>query len=237
MAGQVGLSDHLNIGHRAILGAKAGLMNDVPDDAVFIGVPATPERDQWRMWGHVRQLPNMRRQLKKLQQQLDQATASPAPPQSAGRCLTGDCRSVRRCDPILAETDWTTRSGSSSAMNSARRMGLIAGWGNFPLAVARALKRQGYEVYCLGIRDHADPELARICDDFRLVGIAKLGSHIRYFRRRRGAPGHDGRQDLQSQECCSIAGVGCVICPTGDAAARSIPISSHVRRTARTTRC
>ena len=72
MAGQVGLSDHLHIGDRVILGAKAGLMNDVPDDAVFIGIPATPERDQWRMWGHVRQLPNMRRQLKKLQQQLDQ---------------------------------------------------------------------------------------------------------------------------------------------------------------------
>ncbi len=62
-------------------------------------------------------------------------------------------------------------------------MGLVAGWGNFPLAVARAMKRQGYAVYCLGIRDHADPALAEICDDFRLVGIAKLGSHIRYFRR------------------------------------------------------
>lgn len=67
-------------------------------------------------------------------------------------------------------------------MNSARKMGLIAGWGNFPLAVARALKRQGHQVYCLGIRDHADPTLAEICDDFRLVGIAKLGGHIRYFR-------------------------------------------------------
>ena len=75
MAGQVGLSDHLHIGHRAILGAKAGVMNDVPDDAVFIGVPATPERDQWRMWGHVRQLPNLRRQLKKAA-----ATARPSWP-------------------------------------------------------------------------------------------------------------------------------------------------------------
>jgi DUF1009 family protein len=62
-------------------------------------------------------------------------------------------------------------------------MGLIAGWGNFPLAVARALKRQGYEVYCLGIRDHADPALGDICDDFHMAGIAKLGRHIRYFRR------------------------------------------------------
>ena len=77
MAGQVGLSDHLNIGDRAVLGAKAGLMNDVPEGGVFIGVPATPERDQWRMWGHVHQLPNMRRQLKRLQQQIDKATGDP----------------------------------------------------------------------------------------------------------------------------------------------------------------
>jgi DUF1009 family protein len=72
-------------------------------------------------------------------------------------------------------------------MCAGRRIGLIAGWGNFPLAVARALKRQAYEVYCLGIRQHADPRLAETCDDFRLVGIAKLGAHIRYFQRRRVA--------------------------------------------------
>lgn len=78
MAGQVGLSDHLTIGDRAVLGAKAGLMNDVPEGAVFIGVPATPERDQWRMWGHVRQLPEVRRQLKKLQQAVDTLLESPS---------------------------------------------------------------------------------------------------------------------------------------------------------------
>jgi UDP-3-O-[3-hydroxymyristoyl] glucosamine N-acyltransferase len=75
LAGQVGLSDHLHIGNQAIIGAKAGVMNDVPVGAVYIGVPATPERDQWRMWGHVRQLPNMRRQLKKLEQQLERLGA------------------------------------------------------------------------------------------------------------------------------------------------------------------
>lgn len=79
MAGQVGLSDHLNIGDRAVLGAKAGLMNDVPADRVYIGVPATPERDQWKMWGHVRQLPNVRRQLKQLQQQIEHLTSRMEP--------------------------------------------------------------------------------------------------------------------------------------------------------------
>ncbi len=73
MAGQVGLSDHLDIGDRAILGAKAGVMNDVPADSVYIGIPATPERDQWKMWVHVRQLPKIQKQLKSLQQRLKQA--------------------------------------------------------------------------------------------------------------------------------------------------------------------
>ena len=37
----------------------------------YVVAARQPERDQWRMWGHVRQLPNMRRQLKKIEQQLD----------------------------------------------------------------------------------------------------------------------------------------------------------------------
>ncbi len=67
--------------------------------------------------------------------------------------------------------------------NPLQKIGLIAGWGNFPFAVARAMKRQGLSVYCLGIRDHANPELAHICDDFRFIGVAKLGGQIRYFQR------------------------------------------------------
>jgi len=69
-------------------------------------------------------------------------------------------------------------------MGDERTMGLIAGWGNLPVAVGRALKRDGYTVFCLGIRDHADPALGEVCDEFRWAGIAKLGAHIRYFKRR-----------------------------------------------------
>jgi len=65
------------------------------------------------------------------------------------------------------------------------RIGLIAGWGRLPITVAAALKQQGYSVYCLGIKDHADAALAKICDDFHWIGIAKLGAAIRYFRRHR----------------------------------------------------
>ncbi|MEQ8785165.1 MAG: UDP-2,3-diacylglucosamine diphosphatase LpxI [Pirellulaceae bacterium] len=63
------------------------------------------------------------------------------------------------------------------------KIGLLAGWGRFPLIVAETLKQQGYRVYCLGIKDHADPQLAELCDDYAEVGIARLGAQIRYFRR------------------------------------------------------
>jgi len=64
-----------------------------------------------------------------------------------------------------------------------RRVGLMAGWGRYPLIVAETLKRQGCEVYCLGTLDHADPRLAEVCDDFRWLGLGRFGSAIRYFKR------------------------------------------------------
>jgi DUF1009 family protein len=63
-------------------------------------------------------------------------------------------------------------------------MGLIAGWGRYPLVVARALRRQGYEVYCLGVIGEADPALAKVCHELKWTGPARFGSAIRYFRRR-----------------------------------------------------
>ena len=67
----------------------------------------------------------------------------------------------------------------------ARRMGLLAGWGRYPIVVAEALKRQGYYVACLGLRGHTDESLKEICDDYQLIGLAQLGAAIRYFRRQR----------------------------------------------------
>jgi DUF1009 family protein len=63
------------------------------------------------------------------------------------------------------------------------KIGLVAGWGRFPIIVAETLKRQGYRVYCLGIKDHADPRLRELCDDYAEVGVARLGAQIKYFRR------------------------------------------------------
>jgi len=63
------------------------------------------------------------------------------------------------------------------------RIGLMAGWGRYPLLVVEALRRQGSEVYCLGVVGHADPKLAGICRDFQWSGLGRFGAAIRYFKR------------------------------------------------------
>jgi len=64
-----------------------------------------------------------------------------------------------------------------------RRVGLIAGWGRYPLVVAEALRAAGHEVYCLAVKGHADPRLAEVCHDFCWSGLAKFGGAMRYFKR------------------------------------------------------
>ncbi len=63
------------------------------------------------------------------------------------------------------------------------RIGLMAGWGRYPLLVVEALRRQGSEVFCLGVVGHADPKLAEICRDFQWSGLGRFGAAIRYFKR------------------------------------------------------
>ena len=66
---------------------------------------------------------------------------------------------------------------------SPRRIGLLAGWGRYPVLIAEALHRQGHQVFCMGIVGHADPRLAEICDGFQWGGMFKLGLGMRYMRR------------------------------------------------------
>ena len=95
---------------------------------------------------------------------------------------------------MKAETDLDTAEGRLASntddlgLNSVRakpRIGLLAGWGRFPIVVAETLRRQGCDIFCLGIKGHADPALRDLVDDFTWLGVAKLGRAIRYFRRHR----------------------------------------------------
>jgi len=71
MAGQVGVRDHVRIGDGAVLAAKAGISQDVAAGAHMLGIPAIPERDQKIQFAAISKLPEMRRQLRKLQQAVD----------------------------------------------------------------------------------------------------------------------------------------------------------------------
>ncbi|HZN35469.1 MAG TPA: UDP-2,3-diacylglucosamine diphosphatase LpxI [Pirellulaceae bacterium] len=71
---------------------------------------------------------------------------------------------------------------SSTPHPTPARIGLVAGWGRFPLAVARSLAAQGCEVHCVGLRGLADAALADECTSFRICGLARLGAHIRCLK-------------------------------------------------------
>ncbi|MDR2170497.1 MAG: UDP-3-O-(3-hydroxymyristoyl)glucosamine N-acyltransferase [Planctomycetaceae bacterium] len=72
MAGRVGVRDHVHIGSRAVLGAMAGIMNDIPEDANLVGIPATPVGEQFRIQSAIAKLPEMRKELKALQKIVEQ---------------------------------------------------------------------------------------------------------------------------------------------------------------------
>ncbi len=64
-----------------------------------------------------------------------------------------------------------------------RPIGLLAGWGNYPRAIAEQLRSQGRPVAGVGILDHADPRLADLCQHFDWIGLGGIGRAIRLFRR------------------------------------------------------
>ncbi len=76
-----------------------------------------------------------------------------------------------------------TSLSSPPAARSAKKVGLIAGWGRYPLVVAETLRAQGAQVHCLGIRGHVDPAIRQWCDSFEWVGLGKVGQVLRFFHR------------------------------------------------------
>src|SRR5581483_4911958 len=62
-------------------------------------------------------------------------------------------------------------------------IGLLAGWGRFPIVFAEKARSLGIPVVCVGIRHEASPELQSICSSFYWAGVARLGRMIRCFKR------------------------------------------------------
>ena len=64
-----------------------------------------------------------------------------------------------------------------------RKIGLIAGWGDYPVTIARRLTDNGYQVCALGFHGHADPILSEICHAFQWTGLTKAGTQVRFFKK------------------------------------------------------
>jgi len=85
---------------------------------------------------------------------------------------------------LFSDSQVDSLLGSDPQSPLPTKVGLIAGWGRYPLVVAETLAARGVQVYCLGIKDHADPLLRDVCHEFDWTGLAKIGRVIRFFRRR-----------------------------------------------------
>jgi len=70
MGGQVGIADHCYIGTQVKLGGKAGVMGDIPDAGVYHAIPAIPEKDALKNHLNIRKVPEIRKQVQQLTEQL-----------------------------------------------------------------------------------------------------------------------------------------------------------------------
>jgi len=71
LAGKAGVAGHLTIGDNAQLGAMAGLMKDIPAGMSFAGLPAIPIKDALRSFSLVERLPQLHKQIKRLEAQVE----------------------------------------------------------------------------------------------------------------------------------------------------------------------
>src|SRR4051812_24494822 len=62
-------------------------------------------------------------------------------------------------------------------------IGLLAGWGQFPIAFATKARAVGVPVVCVGLRGLASRELAGLVQRFYWARPAQLGRMVRCFQR------------------------------------------------------
>lgn len=68
------------------------------------------------------------------------------------------------------------------ANGDVRPIGLVAGWGRFPIVFAEKCRSLNLPVVCIGVRDEASSELIEVCDRFYWSGPFQLSRAIRLFK-------------------------------------------------------
>ena len=63
------------------------------------------------------------------------------------------------------------------------RIGIIAGYGQYPILLTRELKRSGYEVFALCIAGQTDRTMAELADRSLWIGFGNFGKAVRFLRK------------------------------------------------------
>lgn len=71
IAGQAGVRDHVHVGQRAVIGGQTGVSSNVEDGANLLGTPALPISQQRVIFAIIARLPELRKQIKQLQSDVD----------------------------------------------------------------------------------------------------------------------------------------------------------------------
>jgi UDP-3-O-[3-hydroxymyristoyl] glucosamine N-acyltransferase len=74
LAGQVGVADHVHIQDGAQIGARSGVMRDVPGGERFLGAPARPEGEEKRILLSLDRLPALSRDVRQIKRHLGLAS-------------------------------------------------------------------------------------------------------------------------------------------------------------------
>lgn len=72
---------------------------------------------------------------------------------------------------------------SDAKISADNKVGLLAGWGSFPVEVAQRCVEQGKQVYVIAFKGHADERLEEFATEIRWMGLLKIGAHMRFFNR------------------------------------------------------
>ena len=75
MVSPSGIAGHLELGRQVTVGAKSGVMRNIPDGGKVLGTPAAPDRQAKRQMIAVQQLPELIHKLRELEREVQQLKA------------------------------------------------------------------------------------------------------------------------------------------------------------------
>jgi len=64
-----------------------------------------------------------------------------------------------------------------------KKLGLISGMGELPMAIAAEASSKGYSVFAVGLAQLADPALESFVHELRMINVGKLGEVIDYLKK------------------------------------------------------